>query len=281
MADTETPIESVLAMIQQGMSDMDIIRKLTETGYSPVQITDALNQAKIKKEISGTEGLQPSIMQQAPPIPVPSPRQAPIPTPTMEMPIPASGQLSITTEYPAYPYQYPTQEAMQPKMETEAIEEIAEEIVNEKWGEIKGKISDVIEWKLYAEKRIVSIDDRIKRMEASMDRLQAALLSKVQEYQRSVKDIGVEMAGLEGAFGKVLTPFVDNMRELSKITGELKSAKIHAKPISKPKKAKTVTTTTTTIVSKPKVHVQHAQVQHAPKKKIVKEVTKVTKTVKK
>jgi DNA-binding transcriptional MerR regulator len=176
MADSETPIESVLVMVQNGMSDMDIIKRLTESGYSPVQITDALNQAKIKKEISGTEGLQPSIMQQ---IPVPSPRQAPVPSPTMDMSMQAPSQVNISAEYPAYPYQYPTQSQEQPKMDTEVIEEIAEEIVNEKWGEIKGKISDVIEWKIYAEKRISSVDDRIKRMEASMDRLQGALLSKV------------------------------------------------------------------------------------------------------
>jgi predicted nucleic acid-binding Zn-ribbon protein len=155
-------------------------------------------------------------------------------------------------------------------MDTEVIEEIAEEIVNEKWSEIKGKISDVIEWKIYAEKRIASVDDRIKRMEASMDRLQGALLSKVQEYQRSVKDIGAEMAGIEGAFGKVLTPFVDNMRELSRITGELKAAK----PKAKKSKAKTKTVTTTTTVQD-----KQGQIKK-PQSKIVKKVT-MTKTVKK
>jgi len=277
MADKETPVDAVLLMMQSGSSDNDIIRRLSESGYSPVQITDALNQAKIKKEINVTEGLQPSITQaqmQAPTprLQVPSPFETPVPKPSVSFQVPqTSTPVNVTAEYPTYPYQYPTSEEA-PKMETEAIEEIAEEIVNEKWSEIKGKISDVIEWKIYAEKRITSVDDRIKRIEASMDRLQAAMLTKVQEYGRNIKELGAEMAGLEGAFGKVLTPFVDNMRELSRITGELKSAKshVHAKPSPK----KTITTTTTTVAKpKPKVH-------HRPKEKVIKKVT-VTKTVKK
>lgn len=246
-----------------------------------MQITDALNQAKIKKEINVTEGLQPSITQtqnESPPAPrlqVPSPFETPVPKPSVSFQMPqTSTPVNVTAEYPTYPYQYPTAEES-PKMETEAIEEIAEEIVNEKWSEIKGKISDVIEWKIYAEKRITSVDERIKRIEVSMDRLQAAMLTKVQEYGRNIKDLGAEMAGLEGAFGKVLTPFVENMRELSRITGDLKNTQNKPKPqANKPKPAKTVTTTTTTS-TKPKAH------RHKAKSKVIKEVTKVTKTVKK
>ena len=250
MAKQETPVDDALRLVQQGMSDPEIIRNLSEQGYSPVQITDALNQAKIKKEISKEEGLEPSIMTQeiqvpSPSIPVPRPGAMAVPSPMSMAPQP----ISVTAEYP---YQYPTYENPQEqKVDTEVIEEIAEEIVNEKWLEIKGKISDVIEWKVYAEKRISSIDERIKRIEMSLDRLQAALLTKVQEYGRNIKDLGTEMAGLEGAFGNILTPFVENMKELGKITGELKSVKTKVKP--------------------------KAQVQS--EKKIIKKV--VTKTVKK
>jgi hypothetical protein len=267
MANQETPVNEVMNMLQQGLSDMEIIRQLTDRGYSPVQITDALNQAKIKKEITGTEGLQPSILQTA--VPVPTPREVPVPRPTAAAPSLMAPVQTMEYQYPTYPYQYPTAEAVQPKIDTEAIEEIAEEIVNEKWLEIKSKVSDVIEWKTYADKRLSSVDDRIKRIELSMDRLQAALLSKVQEYQRDIKELGSEMAALEGAFGKILTPFVENMRELGKITGELRSAKkSHLKPSPK----KTVTTTTT-LIAKP-------ESLPKPKEKIVKKVT-VTKTEKK
>lgn len=300
MVDRETPVSEVLNMLQQGLSDMDIIKRLTDAGYSPVQITDALNQAKIKKEIIGVEGLQPSILtKETSQIPTPSAYETPIPKPSI-VPAPVITPTTPSTEYPAYPYQYPVAPEIAPKIETEAIEEIAEEIVNEKWSEIKGKISDVIEWKIYAEKRISSIDERIKRIESSMDRLQAALLSKVQEYQRDIKNLSAEMAGLEGAFGKILSPFVENMKELSRITEELKVAKLKKPSIQKPsppikkeitiihKKAKPKQMPakreikTIAIHKHPKLKNLHKQAHHKKEDgKVVKEVTKITKTVEK
>jgi len=227
----DTPVEEVLRLMNFGMGDADIIRKLTDEGHSPVEISDALNQAKIKKEIT-PEGLTPSILSSQPAVEekmIPSVPKSSVPRP-MAVPPMMQQRPQQRTESPepqAYqsPYAYPTypqeqQEA--PKVDTEAIEEIAEEIVNEKWLEIKGKISDVIEWKTYADKRISSVDERVKRIELSMDRLQAALLSKMQEYGRDVKDLGAEMHSLENAFGKILNPLVENVKELSKITEDLK-----------------------------------------------------------
>jgi len=270
-----TPVDEVIKLTGLGMDDSKIIKNLTDRGYSPVQISDALNQAKIKQEIRpagmppqspSPQGLMPSMsplppkmqqpqglmpqplgLQQTPAQPQPSQllqtQEIPIPKPSAVPPTPMPPVQSpnmgrpYSREEPTYPYAYPTYEEESigaPKMETEAIEELAEEIVNEKWQEVKSKIGDVIEWKSYAERRINSIDERIKRMESSMDRLQAALLSKVNEYGRGVKDLGAEMNSLEGALGKILSPLVDNIKELGKITEDLKKSE----PATKKKKKK-------------------------------------------
>jgi len=213
--------EDILKMVKTGMSDSDIVRNLTQRGYTSMQISDAINQAKIKQSVSEQPaGMAPSIMEEEVPSPtnVPSPK---VPSP-MQMPMQMPQQQQEGYGY--YPYQYPTSnEQAQPKMENEAIEEIAEEIVNEKWQEVKGKISDVIEWKNYAEKRIISVEERIKRMESAFDRLQIALLGKVQEYGQNIRDLGSEMNSMQGAFSKVLSPLVDNVKELGRITDGMKS----------------------------------------------------------
>lgn len=272
MAEKETPVEEVVKLYQMGLNDSEVIRRLTEEGYSPVHISDALNQAKIKQEIELSElkpltpppsmaQLKTSSMQsmsmakpmqlpqltpmtnmpqapampqrsQANEIPVPKPSAVPpMPIPQQRAQRPDQSQQSRQSmpsqmdEAPAYPYAYPTYQEQQapPQIETEAIEEIAEQIVEEKWQEVKAKISDVIEWKNYADRRINSIDERIKRVESSIDRLQAALLSKVNEYGRGIKDLGSEMNSLEGALGKILSPLVDNVKELGRITDDLKA----------------------------------------------------------
>ncbi|MFC1685788.1 hypothetical protein ACFLZZ_02065 [Nanoarchaeota archaeon] len=252
----KTPIEEVINMSKQGMSDPQIIGKLTEQGFNPVQIHDSLNQARIKQEIEMSEtkplpsqlGFQPSAIPQQPmpqlppqlppknalpPLPpLPGQVETPVPKPSVIPPMPPQPQPQPIPQQPqmqapegAYPYTYPSydEEAIAPKINTEAIEEIAEEIVNEKWQEVKSKIADVIEWKTYAEKRITSVDDRIKRLESSLDKLQAALLAKMNEYGHGVKGLGAEMTSLENTLGKILPSLVGNVKELGKITDELKA----------------------------------------------------------
>jgi hypothetical protein len=217
--------EDVLKMSQMGISDADIVRRLTQSGYSPMQISEALNQAKVKQSVgnAGMAEMAPSIMEEQVPSPnVPAPS---VPQPTMPMQMPQQRmQMPQQPQEQYYPYQYPTyqQQEPQPKLDTESIEEIAEEIVDEKWQDIKGKIGDVIEWKNYADKRIVAIEDRLKRIESSFDRLQIALLGKVQEYGQNIRDLSAEMDSMQGAFSKVLSPLVDNVKELGKITENLK-----------------------------------------------------------
>jgi len=221
------PVEDVLKMSKQGLNEVDIIKRLSESGYNPVQISDALNQAKIKSSIGESE-MTPSIMpikeemQQQQEISAPQPAFAPAPAPAMS-------QIPSPEAYPYY------QTAPEEKISTETIEEITEEIVNEKWREVKTKVSDVVEWKNYAERRITAVDDRLKRIELSLDRLQAALLGKVQEYGRNIKDVGSEVESLEGAFSKVLSPLISNVKELGRITEEIKSRALK-KPAVKKKK---------------------------------------------
>ena len=44
-----TPVDEVTRMQKLNMTDSQIIRKLTEQGFNPVEINDALSQAKIIK----------------------------------------------------------------------------------------------------------------------------------------------------------------------------------------------------------------------------------------
>jgi len=216
--------DEVMSM-QKSMSDDEIIRTLAEKGYSPLEISEAFNQSKLRQ--SGSKELMPSIMQQEqqPEIPAPAAMQAPAPQ--------AQGMEEATAAY--YPYAYPTQQQMmqqqpqQQKADTEMIEELVEEIINEKWSEFKSKVGDIGEWKMYMEGRVKSIDDRLKRLELSIDRLQASLLGKVHEYSQNIKDIGAEVQSLEMAFSKVLDPLITNIKELSKLTEHIKKTQPAAK----------------------------------------------------
>ncbi len=196
MAEKEIPVEEVVKLYQMGLNDSKVIRRLTEEGFSPVQISDALNQAKIKQEIelSDLKSLPSMPLSKMPKMQMPAYQETqknqaaaaqdiPVPRPSAIPPVPAHQsknqrqpaaaaqprQVAQQEEETAYPYAYPTYQeeptAAAPKIETEVIEEIVEQIVDEKWQEVKAKIGDVIEWKNYADRRINSTDERIKRLE--------------------------------------------------------------------------------------------------------------------
>ncbi len=218
----KNPVDMVVEMQEQGRDDSDVIAELTNQGLSPEQISNAINQARIKSAISSKsssgerypigekssmsasiqEDMGPSIM-------------SPSPSPSNE--IMPSSQESLPQEQF---YDYASS-----GVDTEAIEEIAEEIIKEKWDEAKAKISGIIEWKDYSNTRLANIEGKMRRIESLIDELQTALLGKVQLYEQSIKDLGTEMKSIQGAFSKVLSPLSSNVKELQKLTGKLYKVK--------------------------------------------------------
>lgn len=229
MADAETPTEIVLKMQKEGKSDAEIVATLTERGLKPAQISEALNQARIKQAVEAraaekakaterakvreTEqrGLAPSIL---------TTKEGEVETPSA--PIEEVGPEVVTPREAEYPYEEYVEAVPAEATDTEIIEEIAEEIISEKWEEAKAKISSLVEWKDYAESRLKNIDERMRRIESALDKMQAALLTETRKYGQTIKDLGTEMQSLEGAFSKILSPLATNIKELQRITGKLK-----------------------------------------------------------
>lgn len=225
----KNPVDQILEMEEQGKDDADIIAELTNQGLNPEQISNALNQAKIKGAVSsksrgrdsypeeenqpnipfsarGRESMEQSIMQS--------------PSPSKDIPPPVYSPYEPSLQSQEQTYDYASS-----GIDTEAIEEIAEEIIGEKWNEAKSKISGIIEWKDYSNTRLSNIESKLKRIESLIDELQTALLGKVQRYEQNIKDLGTEMKSIQGAFSKVLSPLSSNVRELQKITDKLHKSK--------------------------------------------------------
>jgi len=204
----ETPTEDVLRLQKKGFGDAEVIASLTRRGYSPMQISEAINQAKIKTEVSDREGEAAAGSEAADMVPTPEglkpsimgsgkkSGEMSVPRPMVE-----TQESEVSVDYPSYESAGETQAAA---ADTETIEEIAEEIVNEKLHESKRKIESISEWRGFADSKLKDLDDRTKRMEDALDRLQEALLGKVEEYGQNVKNIGSEMRDLEGAFTKMI-----------------------------------------------------------------------------
>ena len=231
-------LDKIMELQKQGLSDTDISTQLQNEGVSSVEINDSLNQAKIKNAISPPEGttpgqeMQASIMpnqaeQQANPPAKPTTQEIPTQPPIQQPPAPEiyppQEQPPIEGQpqdnyYPQTPQAYGQDYyAPQGGVDTETISEIAEQVTTEKLNEYKKKTGDMVSFKSTIQDKVNDIDDRLKRIEITIDKLQQAIIGKIGEFGESNAMVHKDLDNLHGTVSKLMNPLIDNINEMKKI----------------------------------------------------------------
>ncbi len=201
-----SPLNDVLKMRQQGMTNTQIIDNLQHSGFPPDQIFDAMNQADLKASGSAMPGQYSQDMydQQAPPPDLMQPQD--MSPPDMGMPM------------------------QQQSYDQGSTEDMVEAIINEKWEEIVKDINKIVKWKHQMEIKITSVEQKVKDLQDSFDKLHAAIIGKISEYDQNILNVGTEVKAMEKVFQKVLPTFTENVNELSRLTTHMKKHKSKDKP---------------------------------------------------
>ena len=250
-------LEKVMQMQQQGISDAEISKQLRNEGFSALEINDSLNQARIKNAVSPPtemtqgqglqEGMQSSIMskqQEQPQTQPMQPMTQELPArlsaaasevesrafpPTQQVQPPeiyppqeeySPGQPQYDDYYQQTPQAYSQQDYYAPQqgMDTETISEIAEQVATEKLNDYKKKVGDMASFKNTIQEKVDDIDDRLKRIEDSIAKLQQAIIGKIGEFGESNAAIHKDLDNLHGTVSKLMNPLIDNYNELKKIS---------------------------------------------------------------
>lgn len=191
-----SPTQNVLELRQQGLDNNQIVQSLTQQGFSPEQINDAMSLADAK----GAVELQQPITQPQQAQPPVQPEQAQ----SMPPPPPFTGGGSAADE---------------------RIEELAEAIIDEKWKELSKNIDKIIAWKEKTEAKISVIEQEFVDIKKNFESLHSAILGKVSEYDQNIVSLGSEIKAMEKVFQKLLPTFTENVSELSRITKNLPKKK--------------------------------------------------------
>jgi len=122
--------------------------------------------------------------------------------------------------YTQTPQAYSQQDYYAPQggMDTETISEIAEQVATEKLNEYKKKTGDIISFRNTIQDKVNDIDDRLKRIEATIDKLQQAIIGKIGEFGESNAAIHKDLDNLHGTVSNLMNPLIDNINELKKIS---------------------------------------------------------------
>ena len=142
-------------------------------------------------------------------IPVPAP--SPSPMPSQQMPMMPSAEMPSMPAAPALGY--------------DEMQSVVEEIIDEKWKELLTSMGDITTWKVQVEDDLEAAKQEILRLQSRFDTIQAAVVGKVGEYEGSMKDLSTEMKALEQVMQKILEPLTANIKELNRITEDLRERK--------------------------------------------------------
>lgn len=127
---------------------------------------------------------------------------------------PPQEQHSFSSQSMPQPQQdyYPQEQGMMPAAmgDADTIIEIAEQVFIEKAKAMQKKVDDLVEFKTISEVKIENISDRLKRIEHSIDSLQAEILEKVGSYGRGIESVKREMEMVQDSFGKVVNDLADH-----------------------------------------------------------------------
>jgi len=231
-------LEEIKKMRSEGIGDNEIVGNLQQRGISPKEINDALSQDKIKSAVAGNETreMEPSIMEQTAPAPNPqetySPQTQDISQ--QEMYAPQQDTYSPNQEYAQQEF-YPEGDYgyQSAGMDTDTIIEIAEQVFSEKMKKMKKQMDEMNEFKTLAQMKIENSVERLKRIESTIDKLQASILEKVGSYGQNLESIKKEMSMMQDSFGKMINPLAERAeKHISR-----KSSPHHKTSISHTKKS--------------------------------------------
>lgn len=194
-------LDDISQMKQQGKSQQEMINSLQEKGYSPRAINDALSQSQIKSAVS--EGAEYEASPMTNPKNTYTPRVQEANPPQQEIYAPTPGQESA----PAQEF-YPQEEYESYDGGADTMIEIAEQVFSEKVKRIQKQIEDLNEFRNLAQTKIDMAEERLKRIEMTIDKLQVAILDRIGSYGTSLEAIKKEMSMMQDSFGKVVNQAV-------------------------------------------------------------------------
>ena len=178
-------------------------------------------------ELPKPPSFNPSAQIADPPAPPPI---APVPPSPMGAPLPpdfgpqtslSPPPLSGSSVVPAPPSGGSSQELL-----TEDIEKIAESIIGEKWDKVKGELDELTSWKTEIGTQVTAFKSQLEALDKKVADAQNAMIGKVDDYNKSLLGVNVEIQAMGKVFEKVIPQFTDNVNRLSEI--------VDKKSVSKP-----------------------------------------------
>jgi hypothetical protein len=233
-------IDEIISLKEEGRTEQEITGMLRQRGLNDKEIADSLSQAKIREAVDAEDSAaggeqnfagDSGQMREEQDMPQPSlsalaaegtmrgmqggwdsqegVNEAPITPPGYEgmqpsMMVQEAGEpYQAQQMYQGYGQEVAQYQPYQEVMSSDLITEISEQVVDERLARISDKLEKTFDFRNFAETKITNLDERLKRMEMIIDRLQLSILQKVGDYMKDVQDLKKELVETQKSFKSI------------------------------------------------------------------------------
>lgn len=132
----------------------------------------------------------------------------------------AEGQTQDTQAYAegqaqggqAYAEGYYPETYYQQAMDVETVREISRQVVEEELSKTRIEMEGIIKLKTELNFQVQNIDNRLARIESTMQELQTAILKRIGNYGEAITDISKELRATQDSFSKMVNPVMNLKR---------------------------------------------------------------------
>jgi phage-related protein len=104
----------------------------------------------------------------------------------------------------------------------ERMEEITESMIDEKWDDLISEVRKIVEWKEKIEEKQTKIISDLQKLKEDFTTLHGGVLGKLEDYDTRMQDVGTELKAVGKVFKDVVPTFVQNVKDLGRMTGNMK-----------------------------------------------------------
>jgi hypothetical protein len=175
--------------IQQIQQAVDGTQPQAQAQDVAAAMPPAAPQAPDPNQVAPAAGMEPSMMQ-----------QAPVP----EAPAPQTQEQNIYQDYGQAGYDPYAGGGGGGGVSADSIADIAEQAVAERLSKVREALEETLDFKTTMESKVLNMDERLKKLEKIIDRLQLSILQKIGEHVQNTEDIKKELHEQQKTF-KALT----------------------------------------------------------------------------
>lgn len=194
--------ERVSSLLQQGLTNDQIVEALQRENYPSDQIVEALTRAT-------RESIEPF-----------APPQEPSPLPPPPMPEQFSNPLQQPQPQSQMYNDYPNGQMASFRSQEDiasTVEELVDSIVEEKWAELSKDFAKNTEWQETVNAKIAKLEQSVADLRSDVENLHNAVIGKVGEYDKNLLNVNSQMKAMDKVFQQVLPQLSDSVSELSRL----------------------------------------------------------------